>query len=279
MKLPRAHHLPTEVLAGQLLCLHQVELPFNSLGPAADTVLQSVADGRIAGIKFTGASAPVANYYCGRLIKQGKLPPFLSAEMSFEDHSPIQEMTRFTGLAEFAASDLEEFLPEITGISGVEARAIGLNMLINKSPALQSQIQLITDMEAALLQFGITLACQVQDKMESAICPSGINLIEWVDNDMKVLHESMTEGRYLWLVDPQQHQPAIQKLCDEFRDNASFLRWAIRQVDTSLSLRKELFRRKPAQRHPGRLHKWLSHPEHLKTASRLAQQASRSSKK
>lgn len=128
MKLPRAHHLSAEELAGQVL-MPKLEIGFRNINAApAQKILRLLKRCHIGGfILFNGHPADI-RYWTGLLQRESRFPLLIGADLERGLGSVFSGGALFPHALAFGAAGDETLVKSFAEVLGKEARAVGINL-------------------------------------------------------------------------------------------------------------------------------------------------------
>lgn len=128
MKLPRAHHLSAEELAGQVL-MPKLEIGFRNIHAApGQKILRLLKRYHIGGfILFNGHPADI-RYWTALLQRESRFPLLIGADLERGLGSVFSSGTLFPHALAFGAAGDENLLKSFAEVLGKEARAVGINL-------------------------------------------------------------------------------------------------------------------------------------------------------
>lgn len=134
MKLPRAHHLSAEELAGQVL-MPKLEIGFRNINaPGAQKILRLLKRYHLGGfILFNGHPADI-RCWTALLQRESRFPLLIGADLERGLHSVFSRGAMFPHALAFGAAGDESLVKSFAEVLGKEARAVGINLFFG--PAL-----------------------------------------------------------------------------------------------------------------------------------------------
>lgn len=317
MKLPRAHLLSPEQLAGQLLVPRFEIAAHNRDAPVMRRQMRLLARHAVGGVLFQGGSPAQLRYWTTQLAGITPVPPLLLADLptglggSFDGGTVLPHP-----LALGAAGDGG---PDGAAILAQEARAVGLQAVAGPALGMSSEwrclhtvperaIELLRDWRKACDDSGIILFAAIDtdftrhDERLKAVVATGVRALMPANRDtLAVLHGRRHSLRYpgvlaAWhgaggagsatrwqqALSPLLHGADLMVavrdlpfvhylLVERLRSDPDFRRQAEASVERIWSLKRDIFRRTPRQRHPDRVFSVVEKPAHVGTAARLAE--------
>jgi len=130
MKLPRAHHLSSEELAGQLIIPALSPGFMNRESPEARKIFQLVRKYALGGFILSGGHPADVRFWSDSLQRESKYPLFFAAKLGRGPGFNFNHGTTFPHLLCFGAAGDPELVKEYAAVVAKEARAIGLNLII-----------------------------------------------------------------------------------------------------------------------------------------------------
>ena len=129
MKLPRAHHLTVEELAGQML-MPAVPIDFlNRKSPRARQFLQTVQKYRVGGVILFGGHPADVLYWVNRLQEAAPYPLLIAADLERGVGGLFSHGTTLPHALAWGAADDPELIDGAARIIAREARVLGINTL------------------------------------------------------------------------------------------------------------------------------------------------------
>jgi len=128
MKLPRAHHLSAEELAGQVL-MPKLEIGFRNINAApAQKILRLLKRYHIGGfILFNGHPADI-RFWTARLQQESHFPLLIGADLERGLRSVFAGGTMFPHALAFGAAGEENLVKSFAEVLAREARSVGVNL-------------------------------------------------------------------------------------------------------------------------------------------------------
>ena len=129
MKLPRAHHLPTSDLAGQVL-MPAFHVSFmNKSNTSAQRIVQMVKEHQVSGFILFGGHPADIRFWTDFLQKESEYPLFLAADLERGLGSVFTWGTLFPHSLCFGAAANKKHVIDFAEVVAKEARSVGINVI------------------------------------------------------------------------------------------------------------------------------------------------------
>ncbi|RMF61809.1 MAG: hypothetical protein D6748_00800, partial [Calditrichaeota bacterium] len=128
MKLPRAHHLSSEILAGQVL-MPAIQVQFlNRSAPGARKILQWLQRYHIGGLFLFGGHPADIRFWTKYWQQESQYPLMFAADLEGGLGNVFDQGTHFPHALTFGAADDDSFITGLAEVVAKEARSIGINV-------------------------------------------------------------------------------------------------------------------------------------------------------
>jgi len=128
MKLPRAHHLSAEILAGQVL-MPRLNLAFiNRNSVKARRMLQLIRRFHVGGFLLAGGHPADVRYWTIALQRESQFPLFFGADLEKGLGATFSNGTLFPHALAFGAADDLQLARDFGEMTAKEARSVGINL-------------------------------------------------------------------------------------------------------------------------------------------------------
>ncbi len=128
MKLPRAHHLSAEILAGQML-MPRLNLAFiNRDSVMARRMLEMIRRFHVGGFLLAGGHPADVRYWTIALQRESRFPLFFGADLEQGLGATFSNGTFFPHALAFGAADDPRLARDFGEMTAKEARSVGINL-------------------------------------------------------------------------------------------------------------------------------------------------------
>ncbi len=289
MKLPRAHHLPTQQLASQLFII-RYQLQFQNLDSTTSQRLITLQKNGVSGWQFCGEHPSDIRFWSSYLAKIAPLPLMFLAVSRCGMGEIVPQATKFPDIEELFKSCDDETIETVYEVIGREARAMGYNALAGLPANYSEANALLYSLSLKMMAKNIypvyysahrqTAKIATCAKIRTIYCMQLDRRLSdsWMENDRSVVianwdpthwQTMLSSGVTMFSLPFDKAVDSIRYVENIIQLNSKIKMQVCKAVDKNIGLKKKIAALKPAQPHPNRIYKVIGDPAARRLSEKL----------